>query len=150
MFFVMVCIAVLYWSSALVGPAQGPSRWCRNRRASVVAGLFLLAGLALIVALMIDCRYSCQQWQSTLLDILATFAAFLMGLILTRALDRDAEPSVNVKNTAILFTILLVVSTFMLTVFSSASHSKAAVLLIWALGLPVLGWLGKRLWPWLF
>lgn len=145
----LALIWAIHSSAALCCPAgqarqtRRSSRQCRNWRASVAPCLFVVAGVVLVMALMSDYR-------STWLDIVAASASFLMGMILARALDRDTKPSVNVKSTAIWFIILLAVSAFMLTVFPSTPNSKAAMLFIWALGLPVLGWAGKRIWPWLF
>ena len=142
-------VLAIHWSTSLVGVTQGLSWWRRNRQATVTSALFVVAGVVLIVALANDCRYTCDQWQSTALDIFATLASFLMGMILTRAVDLGKEPLNKVAQTAILFVILpAFATTVILSPLGSAPNSAA--LFIWALALPVLGSAGKRLWPWLF
>ncbi len=140
----------IHWSAGMVGPAERSSRWHRNRRATVSTGLFVIAGSVLIIALVNGCRYPCQQWQSTGLDVLAMLASFLMGTMLTRILDSDTKPFYYVVRVAIWFGILLLVTTALIFSPLNVSTPHSIALFIWALALPVLGWCGKQLWPWLF
>ncbi len=152
----LVLIWAIHWSTGLcwptgqARPAPRSSRWRRDWRKTVAPGLFLVAGVVLVTALMIDCRYSCQQWLSTVLDILATFASFLMGMVLTRVIDIGAMSRKNVMKAALWFIFLLVFATVVILSPLSASTPNSTALFIWALVLPVLGSAAKRLWPWLF
>lgn len=110
----------------------------------------MTSAAVLLEALVNDCRYLCQQWQSTGLDILATLSAFLMGLVLTRALDPKDMPLNNWVKTGVWVTALFVFATVLvISPLADATPNSFAVFL-WALWLPVVGVIIKRCWPWLF
>ena len=126
------------------------SWWYRNWRRITVVVVFVATGFVLLLALANDCRYSCQQWQSTGLDILATLASFSMGMILTRALDSATMPLNNWVKGSLWLAVLLVIGTVVILIPGSDLTQNSAAVFIWALGLPVLGVAAKRIWPWLF
>ena len=126
------------------------SWWRCNWQATAAFSLFVVSGVILIVALANDCRYSCQQWQSIGLDILATFASFSMGLVLMSMLNSQTESRSYWKQTLIWVVTLGVFLTVLILSPLVESTRKNSLILIWTLALPVLGVAGKSLWPRLF
>ena len=144
-----ILIWAIHWSTSLL-VSSSCSWWHRNWQTTTVASLFVASGAILLIALTNDCRYSCQQWQSTGLDILATLASFSMGMILTGALDSATMSLSDWAKGGLWLAALLVVATVLILSPLSDLTPNSVAIFIWALGLPVLGIAGKRLWPWLF
>ena len=88
----MITLLVLTWamhrSTSLAAPPSH-SWWHRNRRMAVAMGLFLASLAILLIVLANDCRYLCDEGLSTVLDVSATLAAFVMGMVLTRAVKSE-------------------------------------------------------------
>ena len=149
----MITLLVLMWamhrSTSLVAPPSH-SWWHRNWRTAVAISLFMASLTFVVAALLIDCRYLCQEWQSAGLDILATFAAFLMGMILTRRIDPKTMSPGNWRNLAIGLIILLVIAFVLVHSLQTGSAWRKLPMLVSALMLPILGAAAKRIWPWLF
>ena len=109
-----------------------------------------VSGTALTIELMNDCRYPCQQWQSTGLDLLATVAGFWVGMILAGSLSHHTMPLRDWIKTKIGLIILLLIGTVLILSSPAGPLPNSVVIFIWALGLPILGVAAKRIWPWLF
>ena len=155
----IITLLILTWamhrSTSLASP-PAHSWWYRNRRRTITVSVLIASGAALTIALMNNCRYPCQQWQSTGLDLLATIGGFWLGMIIARAVDPQTESQIDWAQVSLWMTGLLLVTTGLLVitglVFSPLANAtpNSLVIFIWALGLPILGAAAKRRWPWLF
>ena len=148
----LALIWAMHWSTNLLVPAPC-SWWRRNRQGIMVVGVLITSGASLIIALANDCRYLCQQWQSTGLDLLATISGFWLGMILARALDSPKTSPNYWANVGLWLTGLLVFATVLVLILLfllSDATLNSFVIFIWALGLPVLGVAARWRWPWLF
>jgi len=145
-FLVVVVIRAIRWSTNLLVSALC-SWWCRKRWIVAIVGILILSGAALIFALMNDCRYPCQQWQSTGFDLLATIAGFWVGMIIAAVLKPLTMSRKEWVQTAIGFIALLVAPTLQVFI---PDFPNAAAIFIWTLGLPVLGEAAKHFWPQIF
>ena len=149
----VITLLVLTWamhrSTSLASP---PSRsWWRRKGHGAVAISLFLAALAFVVAgLLIDCRYLCQEWQSAGLDIIAAFAAFLMGMILAGWIDPKTM-SPGDWGTLVLSLIVLLGITFILVHFFQPGPAwhKLPILAL-AFAFPIFGIAIKIFWPRLF
>ena len=143
---VVALIRTIRRSTNLLVPALR-SWWRCKRQVVVVVSVWIASGAALIIAWIYDCRYLCQQWQSTGLDLLAAVAGFWLGMIIAGALESSTMPRKEWVEIAIGSIALLAVPTALVLI---PDFPNGAAILIWTLGLPVLGEAAKRLWPWLF
>ena len=160
----LVLIGAIHWSTSLLVPSPC-SRWRRKWRATVLAwrswwrcnlqatvatSLFGAALAILLIALANDCRYLCHEGLSTVLDVAATLAAFVMGMVLTRAVKSERRSLGDWKNLAFWMFILLIIAILLFVSPLVSSTRKSFIIAILVLGLPVLGVAGEWLWPRLF
>ena len=145
----LALIWAMHWSTSLLVPPSC-SWWRRNRRANAAFGLLVAFGAVLILALVNDCLYSCQQWESTGIDVLTTIAGFWVGMILAGSLSHHTMPLRDWIKTKIGLIVLLLIGTVVIFSSPSGPLPNSAVIFIWALGLPILGVAAKRIWPRLF
>ena len=149
----LVLIWAIHWSTSLTAPAwwSTMSKWWRcNWRRIVSVSVFMISGISLLIALENVDRFPSLQWQSSLLNILATIAGFWLGMILTRAFDPPTISLNNLVQAAIWVTGFLVIATALVLSPLSDTVPHSAMILVWALWLPILGVATKRRWPWLF
>ena len=149
----MITLLVLMWgmhrSTSLVAPPSH-SRWGRKWHLAIAISLFIAALTILTVALLIDCRYLCHGWQSNVLDIIAAFAAFLMGMILERWIDPKTLSPSDWRNLAVGLAIVLVIEFALVQFLQPGPAWRALPILALAFALPILGIASKIFWPRLF
>ena len=141
----LVLIGAIHWSTNLLVPS--PCSWWRyDRRTTVAFSLFGAALAILVTASLLDCRYLCHRWLSSGPDIIAAFAAFLMGMILERGIDPETL-SLGDWGRLVLGLIIVLGFTFALVHFLQPDPVwHKFPIFIAAFALPILGIYGKRLW----
>ena len=149
----VITLLVLTWamhrSTSLASPPSH-SWWRRKGHGAVATSLFLAALIFVVAALLIDCRHLCQEWQSAGLEMLATFAAFLMGMILTRWIDPKTMSPGDWGKLAIGLIVLLVITFVLVHLVQTGPAWHKLPMLVLALMLPLLGAAAHHRWPGLF
>ena len=126
------------------------SWWRCNWRRIVLVSVFMILGISLLIALESAGRLPSLQWQSSLLNIVATIAGFWLGMILTHAFEPPTISLNNLVLAAILVTVLLVCATALVLSPISDTVPHSAMIFLWTLWLPILGVTARQFWPCLF
>ena len=149
----VITLLVLTWamhrSTSLVA-SPSHSWWHRNWRSALAIGLFTASLAFVVAALLVDCRYLCQEWESAGLDILATFAAFLMGMILARWIGPKTMSPGDWGKLVLGLIVLLVIEFILVHFLQTGPAWRKLPMLVSVLMLPILGAAAHRRWPWLF